>query len=205
MSHQEINVKGDLDDRGKFMESSELHSRVDRHEMEIQALGRSLESLGKGVHELGETLRKQGDESSRWREELGIRLERASAPRATQWPLIISFAMLAITIGALAFTPLNWRNNEVQKDVDRVTEWADDHSKLTLHPVGAEKVSALERRASEQNSVNAENIRLLDAKMVSDINRLRDEVKEVQQQGSPITRERLAILEAWMKNQKEKP
>ena len=206
-------------------EGNDLTSRVERHEIEIKQLAQGLATLTVDVRDLTHAVGSQTRETAKQFSDVLIAINAVSAPRPMDKQLIISFIMLVITIGALVFIPLNWRQQVTQDDVNIVLNDFKTHTKLTLHPVGAEKVSAIEKTLTERYIRNFEDIKALDTKLQkeyelvdkagstrysdlstlikesdsrlqNEIKILRDQFLDVQQNGSPILRERTSVLEA---------
>ena len=83
-----------------------------------------------------------------------VAIERAGAPKGTNWQVLLASVALIVSLGALAFTPLNWKIADVQKDVDRNEKLFLEHTKLTLHPVGQEKVAEIMRDTATKNELD---------------------------------------------------
>ena len=136
-------------------ESGHLEPRVAALETGIASLTGDIAELVKAVHEQGVSIGK-----------LAVEVRGVQGPRKTDWGVILTAAGLMMAIGAAALSPLYLRMNDVQATAAQNRADYHAHTLLTLHPVGAEKIAALERRL---DLVTAE--------------------------GSPITQNRLVLLE----------
>ena len=115
-------------------------------EPRVARLETGLETLTRNVNDLTIAMRDNNTEVGRKLDALSVSVTTASGPRRTDWSVIIGALGLIMVIGAAVFVPLNNMANDnkiaIQKSIDVMT----DHTKLTLHPVGA----ALVQRSEEQ-------------------------------------------------------
>jgi len=187
-----------------------LEPRVSRVEVKLDGALGAINSLTENVRGVANALKEQGDQSVAWREKLMIAVERAGAPRRTDWQLLMTLAALIMAVGALAFTPLLWRQGETQKDVDSLVQEFDVHSKMTLHPVGQQMIMALKDDLQKSVDRNEAAIKELDTKLQREaslmIYNTEEKAKNVQVQleilrdkSLPPLTERVAILAERLK------
>ena len=167
------------------------------------------------VARLAERVDAQSRETTAWRHEMAANItdltaqvtalsSRLSETGKANWPLIISFITLLIVICGLVLYPLNQQLQEVRNDTRK-------HGDLRLHPVGDALIAGISTELRERAETNAKSISDLDQKQ-NDFNKMQEirfddkiaalekRFNQVQEQGSPITRERLAILEQAVKS-----
>jgi hypothetical protein len=193
----------------KSMKELEQHlePRVSRVEAKVESALQAINTLTTNIQSLSNAVQKQGEDSVAWREKMMLAVERAGAPRQTNWQLLVTLAGFVLALGAVMFTPLNWRILEVQRDVDKIELVFVEHSKLTLHPVGASKVEGMEKMLVASSHKNAESIRELDDKLQREFGLINSRIDErvldltkhfnkLEKEGSPNLRERVAIMES---------
>lgn len=182
-----MNAEFTGDDRRQSIES-----RVATHDAQISALTRDIRDLTDAVREQG--TRVEGQIAS-----LLVAVEKAQAPRRTDWGVLISAVGLILAIGMAALGPAFWRLGRLEAAEVRAQDDIHAHERLELHPVGHAKIAALEKDL-------AKNLAELDVKLQTETSLLTDSIKDqvaslraefadVKQNGSPITRERLAVIE----------
>lgn len=172
-----------------------IASKIERHDVEIKQLATGLAVLTSDVRDLTHAVSTQTQSTAKQFSDVLVAIKEVSSPKPIDKQLIISFIMLIITIGALIFIPMNWRQSETQKDIDETRVDFKNHQSLTLHPVGAEKIDALGQSLKEKSILNTENIKSLENKLQIEMREIHDSLKDVQANGSPVARERLSLLE----------
>ena len=156
---------------------SETHKSI---EPRVAKLEGTLEALTSDVRDLAGIVRDQGKQMQVGMERLGLSVERASAPKSVQWfPLIgtvLSVGALIVSIGAAVLSPMIQRIGVIESAVMKHDDEFHGHEKLTLHPVGAQRIDALEKT-----------------------------VEDLRKDGTPKMRETVAVLEERLKALEKKP
>lgn len=101
---------------------------------------------------------------------LAIQVSQAAGPRATDWKLALGALSLVMAIGAAAMSPLYFQINETKLNLGKIETQLAAHEKLPLHQGAVYRLDGIEKQFDV---------------IVKD--------------GSPITRERLAVLEKDIK------
>ena len=127
--------------------------RFGQLEANVAALFRLQDSLSAEVHALTDSLRQYGEKTS---EALRVQAEKtgdqirhltqlatdAKAPKETNWiglgGVLLSLVSVLALVGGLVLWPLAKELDELKRDYR-------EHAHLTLHPVGATKVDAIEK------------------------------------------------------------
>lgn len=76
-------------------------------EPRVAKLETGVEILTKDVTALAQIVRDQGNSIERQIKDLAVQVTQASAPRRTDWSLVVSIAMFVLAAGAAIFSPLN--------------------------------------------------------------------------------------------------
>lgn len=154
-------------------EENHLESRIAKNEAAIEALTRDVSIAVRSIQDVSTSLQEFSRATSDQLKTLGIAVERASAPRRIDYTAAFTGVALVLAIGAAAFSPIMLHIGMNATDLKELKAEFSNHEKLPMHPVGLEKVEGVIVRLD-----------LLDKKY-----------EEVKINGSPITRERLAVLE----------
>lgn len=178
--------------------ASHLESRLAKTETQIEALTTDVRSLVSIV-------KQQGDEFQSQMRQLAVAVTTASGPRKTEWSTIIAGTGLIIGIGTSAMSPLYMRMSDMQKAVEHQARDFRDHERLPMH-----KASELEmdhiRKLVDGNSATVEmKLATLEKGLDKRFADMTKTVDDVKYQGSPITRERLAVIESRLKDLDGKP
>jgi hypothetical protein len=193
------------------IENSNLEPKVAKLESDIAAVTRDLGSLTLTVRDLSNVVRVQGDRTAQQIEQLLVSVTNASAPKKTDWQALMAAAALILAIGTAALSPMYLRVNDIQQKSESVATELREHQKLAMHPVGAARVEIIDRTSIQTALENKEAIKALDLKLQRDtglitetikenMKNIQYELEEVKENGSPILRERLTILEEKCKN-----
>jgi len=141
-----------------------LESRVTTIEANMDSFRNELAQVSTGLKDLITNVAKRNDAAEDQFQKLMVQISEAKAPKRIDWMAIIgtgvSVFLLLITIGALVLQPL-------YKDMNRMAEndksYSDSvaimtkrfhdelhvHETLTLHPVGQQIVTALDKKITE--------------------------------------------------------
>lgn len=203
---------------------SYLEPKVAKLESNVEALTRDVQSLSTSINDLGDTVKRQGEQTNQQIQGLMVAVTSASGPRKTDWHLLVSLGLFTLAIGAIVFAPLQSRMSVHEHQADGIVARFDEHNKLQLHPVGASRIEALEVAMREKATANTIAIKELDVKLQNEyqllnknlevriaaadvrlqqeIGVVQKQVEEVKNNGSPITRERLSVIEEKLKGTK---
>lgn len=123
-------------------------------EPRVARLETSLETVMREVREVASTLRGQAEHTDKQIQDLMVAVERASAPRRTDWGTFIAGVALLIAIGAAVISPVKEQQAQTKADlinavsrIDRNRDELSSHERLKLHAVGEARVDALERES----------------------------------------------------------
>jgi hypothetical protein len=176
-----------------------LETRVATVEANLGAMSKNLADLTVDVRDLSQGVREQGRQFDDQMKQLLVAVTQAQGPRKTDWHLLLGAIGLILAIGAAAFSPLMLRIGDTQVLQEHSEARFERHTELTLHPVGAEKIRALEARFDAERDIAtierrelAESIR---REYEKDILVLQNQVDSLRDYGPPLLRERLAVLE----------
>lgn len=201
---------GDTDRRNSDSSSS-MEPRVTRVEAQLESVVRDIGTLTVNVHELAKAVQEQGENIDSQIKQLSVALVQASGPRKTDWSLVISALGLILTLGAATLSPLYLRLHDTSLSVEKLDDRFTTHERLKLHPVGEARIDMLEKFISNSITNNEKNIKELDDKLQKEstlllsvidqkIKDIDSNFSEVKRDGSPITRERLAVIESQIKD-----
>ena len=155
--------------------------KVAKLEATIEAVTRDIASLTSAVSGLGQTVRDLAENTAKHFESLLVSVTAATGPRRTDWQVVIAAGVLVLALSAAVIAPLSQRLNEIQLGHEMLEARFYGHERLPLHPVGATRVDLLDRLINER------------------IDTLTKEFDHVRVEGSPVTRERLSVLESLMR------
>lgn len=147
------------------MANEALEPKVAKLEVAVDTVTKDLASLTGIVRELAQGVQKQWQQTEAQYSQLLVAVERAAAPRKTDWHLVLGAVGLILALGAAAFSPMMLRTNDLQDTVNRMQSSFSAHERLNLHPVGESKISAIEADLKERSQRNTEAIREIDAKL----------------------------------------
>ena len=126
-------------------ENKNLESRMAIVETGLQVLTRE-------VGDLVSVVRVQADNTNKQIAALSTSVERAAAPRATNWQTMFAGIALMMTIGGGIWFVLQERISRSVEDTEKVDtrmtrfrESFAEHEKQEMHPVGLARVQALEK------------------------------------------------------------
>lgn len=166
----------------KYNGERQIELRVTTIEANMDSFRNELSQVSSGLKDLILTVGKRSDEAEKQFQMLMVQISEAKAPKRTDWMAIIgtgvSVFLLVITIGALVLQPL-------YKEMSRMSEFDKSyndsivamnkgfhdelhvHETLTLHPVGQQIVSDLNKKITE-----------LDIKLQREFGLIADSLKE---------------------------
>jgi len=167
----------------------DLKARVDKDfqelEQDIGSVSREMRSLAEHTNnkiaELGATLSKSIDS-------LREKLSEATKPAKFDTQTAVAVILLVIAIGTLVLRPMQRDDKRLEDRIVECEHNSREHEKLTLHPVGKQRIDALEISLREATHQNDKNLMQLQAQF--------DDIKI---RGVQVTQERLGILEHDMK------
>lgn len=188
------------------MPSRDLEPKVAKLESSVEAISRDVESLSGSVRDLAKTVSEHGDRTDQQIKNLLVAVTSASGPRKTDWSVLVAAAGLILAIGAAAFTPVVLRIDDANAAYRGLESKFSAHEQLQMHPVGKSRVDNLETAMKEYDAALDQKLqkeaKLMEEKMLERISSIQHEFEEVERFGSPITRERLAVIEEKLKHVK---
>jgi hypothetical protein len=113
-------------------------------EPRVAKLETGLDILTQNVQNLTTAVRENSIAMEDKLERITIAVTQAQAPRKTDWSIVISGIFLIMAIGSAVFWPLNQTSQNNKTEMEKMEQKFEQHQSLTLHPVGAAKVEALE-------------------------------------------------------------
>lgn len=114
-------------------------------EPRVARLETGLETLTRNVTDLVNTMRENTTATNTKIDNLAIAVTQASAPKETNWGVVISAFGLILALGAAVLIPLNNATNDNKLAIQRHEQTMIEHMKLDMHPVGQSKIEALTR------------------------------------------------------------
>lgn len=185
---------------------ADLEPRVATVESQVESINVSVRELASDIKDLASIIRNQAAETDRQIGQLTVAVANAQAPRKTDWSTLMGGVALMMAIGTAAFSPMLLRINDAQSSISGLDDKLTEHMQLPMHQVGEVKVAALERMQDERVKFLENQIKELDVKLQKEfvlvnatireqISTAEKKLEEVKVFGSPITRERLAIIE----------
>lgn len=172
-----------------------LEPRITRLETEIEAISRDLTVLTGDIRQFSSNVSKQSENYDKQLRELSIAVTSALGPRKTDWGVIVSCVGLVMAIGTAALSPLYIKMNSIDHFSIRTAAELRNHELLDMHPVALEKLKSIKHNISALDKKLQKESRLLIATVNERSQSLEKQFDDVKVQGSPITRERLAVLE----------
>ena len=137
------------------VESLASHDRrLTRVETEIEAQSLNIFNLTKAV-----------DENGRQISQLALAVNTAMGPRKTDWHLVLGAIGLIAVLGAAAFSPMFTQIGDSKLAISALNKDLSDHQKLTMHPVGAARIDAMEVRLQTHLQEDRVTLEELDAKL----------------------------------------
>lgn len=187
-----------------------LGPRVARVETELESVAKDIGNLTTDVRTLANSIRQQGENFETHLRQLHVAVTSAAGPRKTDWSAIISAVGVIVAIGTAAMSPLYLRVGDLQNSVATLSTVVREHIALPMHPVGEARIGFVEEGMRLAVKVNEEVILALetrlnqlvdanDKRLAGEFESIRKELHDVKYLGSPITRERLAVLEEQIK------
>ena len=175
-------------------------------EPRVAAIEAQLATLTTDVSSLVTAVREQSKQIG----SLAVEVSTAKGPRKTEWSVMIGAIALFMSIGAAALSPLYLRMGDMQLTQQGNSEKFEVHEKLRLHPVGSEKIDALEKDL--QNAVLRREVATaaLASSVEKDIKILRDEaasravgyttqIEQLRDKTIPPLNERIAVMDQRVK------
>ena len=135
-----------------------LEPRLAKVEGQFESLAADMDVLAKDLRQLTGIVRTQGEQLTSQIQALSVSVTQAQAPRATDWQSIIAAVGLVLAIGTAAMSPLYLRMRDAFHVLEAQAGKLEEHTKLKLHPVGENRIDALEADLSERARHNAGNI-----------------------------------------------
>jgi hypothetical protein len=172
-----------------------LEPKVAKLDVQVEALTRDVASLSSSIRDLSEIVQKHWQQTEGQFQQVLVAIERASAPRKTDWHLVLGALGLILAIGAAAFSPLMLRLSDVQQDVDKTQINLKAHESLNLHPVGQTRVDALEADLKDRSLRNSEAIRDMDIKLQKEYTLIDSAIREKVLASDTALREKSALLD----------
>lgn len=166
-------MKKTSDEDEKFPER-----RLTRAETEIEALGLNLGALTKDVKDLASVVRQHGENIELQFRGLHVAITSAAGPRQTNWGTLISAALLTMAVGGASLSPLYLRMSDVQNSLAKSELKFETHEKLDLHPVGENRIDAMEDELRAASVRNAKGITELDVKLQKEYQLIDANVRE---------------------------
>ena len=151
--------------------------KVAKLEATIESITKDIASLTNAVQGLSSTIGELARNTAEQFEKLAVGLSSASAPKRVDWQVLISGAVLCMTLVGAVIYPITLQIGNLKETHIRLQDIMYEHTMLPLHPIGAAKIDAL------QLSV--------DTRFAS----MTKELDLVRRDGSPITHARLSVLE----------
>lgn len=188
---------------------SHWQPRLARLEADVEAINHNLNSLSSTVNELAKSVSNQSSLFGEQVKTLMVAVERAGGPRKTDWQVLISGLTLVLALGMSAGTPMMMQIRDSKTRLDEVVAEVREHHKLPMHPVGESRLGAIERTLNQQIDFNKTSVDALDKRLTNQLalttETLDKKLNDVIVLGSPITRERLAIIEQKLSIQPAHP
>lgn len=152
-----------------------LEPRVAKVETQIESISTSLNALTGDVRSLAGIVREHAENVESQIRSLTVAVTTASGPRKMEWSVVMTAIFLVMAIGTAALSPMYLRLDDTRAEAKRIDSAIHAHESLPMHQVGQARMDALTER-----------------------------VRRVEDDGSGITRERLAIIESWIEEQKSR-
>jgi len=130
--------------------ANHIEPRITKLEVELASITRDISTLTHSISDLAAVVRLQADNFEVQFRQLHIGITSAQAPKRVDWTVVLTGAALMLAVGAASLSPIYNQQNTMAARIQEFADHFDDHRNLTLHPVGAEKVDALEKRLDRQ-------------------------------------------------------
>lgn len=171
-------------ERRKLEDDSNINPRIARIETELESVVRDLTLTSSAIRDLADTVQRQGQNFDEQLLKLHVAVTQAAGPRKTEWQTIISAVTLIVAIGASAMSPLYLRLADTRTRVDQ-------HERIF-----SDSIQTLDNKLQNET-------KLVIARVEEKADFLQRQFDQVQRDGSPITRERLAVLESKIRDLKQ--
>ncbi len=134
------------------------NSRDMNLEPRVAKLEVGLDRLTEDVRSLASIVRDQGSNVEKQLNDLTVAVTQAAGPRKTDWSVIISAVLLVMAIGSAAFWPLNQTAQENKNALEALNQSFQNHSQITMHPVGQAIVQRLEYQLKDHIDSNKQSM-----------------------------------------------
>ena len=126
-----------------------------------------LEILTRDVTSLAHVVREQSRNIEGEIQKLAVAVTQASAPRKTEWPVLIATLMLVMAIGSAVFSPLQQTAANNKADLQALQVTLQQHIAQEYHPVAGTlfkqmdaRLNKLESSEEERNKAVRDSVRL---------------------------------------------
>ena len=178
------------------MSENDFDSRLSKAETLLDGLLKTVDSLASNVQTIATTIREHAETTDKQINSLAVEIIKAGAPKQANWLGLISASVaistLLMAIGAAVLLPLNQRVEMIRNELMNLNAQCREHELLQLHPVGKSRIDALEIE------LRAEAARIVEAHRLA-VEGINVRLDDVYEHGSPVTRERLALIEDRLK------
>lgn len=199
------------EDRRRSDAPNGIEPRVTRVEAQLESVVRDIGTLTSSVHELAKAVQHQGENIDTQIKQLSVAIVQAAGPKKVDWAVIVSSLGLILTIWAATLSPLYLRLHDTSSDLIKLDDRLTSHERLKLHPVGETRIDSLEKTIQIAITENEKDIKELDLKLQNEskllssiidekLKAVSDSFADVKKEGSPITRERLSVIESQIQN-----
>ena len=128
-------------------------------EPRVARLETSMETLTRNVGDLTNTVQRIATNIDDKFEKLNIGLTQAQAPKRTDWSLLLTIGFFILALGSAIFWPLNKNTQDNHTDIQTLSQKFDEHTKLTLHPVGQALLGRLENQLQDHIALNERELK----------------------------------------------
>lgn len=136
-------------------------------EPRVAKLETGLEILTRDVTSLAHVVREQSKNIEVEVQKLAVAVTQASAPRKTEWPVLIATLMLVMAIGSAVFSPLHQSVANNKSDTQANHALITQHIAQDYHPVSGvvlqqlgARLNKLEANEDERNKAEREELRI---------------------------------------------
>ena len=165
-----------------------LEPRVASIEAQLSTLTKDMGELVKAVHEQGAQIGA-----------LAIGVSAAQGPRKMEWGTMVSAIGLFLAIGAAALSPIYLRMADMQMALHENKAETREHAAMTLHPVGTEKIRALEAALAQSEAHVVREADLLRQTTNEKALMIQAQLETLRDKAIPPITERIAMLDQRMK------
>ena len=121
-------------------------------EPRVARLEVGLETLTKNVNDIVIAMRENSLSTNTKIDNLAIAVTQASAPRKTDWNLLLTLGFFILAIGSAVFWPLNKSSYDNKVELDNLSTKIEHHIILDAHPVSAVRFAELEKKYEENRT-----------------------------------------------------